>query len=293
MSEAQPGGLVEFTLKVFNPSPTNNVTVTNITVHDPLPLQVDLVSTQASLSSTIEVITNLVAVVGHPLGIKQATATTITWRIPQLAAGEQATLKITAKVNDLAAPPPQTILNLANMTSTQLIRLITELTDTTEIIEITTNTTSTSEVSIDIPVPPTPTPTGAIVTPTPTGATVTPTPTGGTMTPTPTGATVTPTPTGATVTPTPTGRVGTPTPTKTKKPRTATPTLPATSLTPVPSLTPTPGLSQQTTQFIPPVTFLPETGVGAPPTPWSGLFLLLLFLGGGMVGFYWQSKRKD
>jgi uncharacterized repeat protein (TIGR01451 family) len=201
VSEAQAGDQVRFDIVVSNPSPPANAAATNLIVSDPLPLQLDLISYDLSrpdLLARVTVITKIVPVAGHPLGIDQAVATTITLDVPSLQPNEIITMSIVARVNGLANPPPQTIRNKVTMVSSGII------------------TTYTDETTIDIPIvklPPSPTPTPSTETPTPTTPTPTPTSrpsTGGhddddrDNTPTPSSSSVVTTPASSQPLPTPT-----------------------------------------------------------------------------------------
>ncbi len=138
--EASPGDLVNFTLTVDNPSPPSNANATNLVLVDPLPLLVDLVaftvsSTPSGRVGSVTVVTNTVPIVGHPLGITQAVATTITVNIPVLGPNERVILNLTTRVNNLASPPPQTIRNIAFLTFNE-------------------GQVPPARVSVDVPMPP-------------------------------------------------------------------------------------------------------------------------------------------
>jgi hypothetical protein len=64
----------------------------------------------------VNVVTNIVPIDGHPYGITQTAATTITVNIPVLGPDERVILNLTTRVNNLASPPPQTIRNIAFLT---------------------------------------------------------------------------------------------------------------------------------------------------------------------------------
>jgi uncharacterized repeat protein (TIGR01451 family) len=73
-SQASPGDLVSFQLTLDNPSPPSNANATNLVLVDPLPYLVDLVSynissTPGGLVDSVTVVTNIVPIIGHPLGI--------------------------------------------------------------------------------------------------------------------------------------------------------------------------------------------------------------------------------
>jgi uncharacterized repeat protein (TIGR01451 family) len=116
VSQAHVGDMVDYTIKILNPAPPGNTAALGLVISDVMPLQLDLVSydvSRSDLTSQVKVITNIVPVVGHPLGIKQAIATTVTLTIPVLAENESVSLHIRARVNNLANPAPQTIRNIA------------------------------------------------------------------------------------------------------------------------------------------------------------------------------------
>jgi len=116
VSQARVGDVVDYYIKVLNPAPPGNTAALGLVISDVMPLQLDLVSYDVSrtdLTSQVKVITNVVPVVGHPLGINQAIATTVTLTIPILAENESVSLHIRARVNNLANPAPQTIRNIA------------------------------------------------------------------------------------------------------------------------------------------------------------------------------------
>ncbi|MCK6625359.1 MAG: hypothetical protein L6R45_09300 [Anaerolineae bacterium] len=118
---ASPGDQVNFTITVENPAPPSNANATNVILVDPLPYLVDLVSfntssTPPGLVDSVTIITNIVPIAGHPHGITQTVATTITVSIPVLGPNQQVVLNLTTRVNNLASPPPQTIRNTAFLT---------------------------------------------------------------------------------------------------------------------------------------------------------------------------------
>jgi hypothetical protein len=120
-SQASPGDLVSFQLVLDNPSPPSNANATNLVLVDPLPYLVDLLSYNISsvppgLVDSVTVVTNIVPIVGHPNGITQTVATTITAFVPILGPNEHVVLDLTTRVNNLASPPPQTIRNIAFLT---------------------------------------------------------------------------------------------------------------------------------------------------------------------------------
>ncbi len=120
-SQASPGDLVSFRLTLDNPSPPSNANATNLVLVDPLPYLVDLVSYNISsapggLVDSVTVVTNIVPIIGHPLGITQTVATTITVSVPVLGPDQRVILDLTTRVNNLASPPPQTIRNIAFLT---------------------------------------------------------------------------------------------------------------------------------------------------------------------------------
>jgi uncharacterized repeat protein (TIGR01451 family) len=120
-SQASPGDLVSFQLVLDNPSPPSNANATNLVLVDPLPYLVDLLSYNISsvppgLVDSVAVVTSIVPIVGHPNGITQTVATTISVFVPVLGPDEHVVLDLTTRVNNLASPPPQTIRNIAFLT---------------------------------------------------------------------------------------------------------------------------------------------------------------------------------
>lgn len=118
---AQPGDAVHFTIEVFNPAPPSNANATNVVVVDALPYLVDLVNFSTStippgVPVTTTVDSQVVPIVGHPNGITQTVASTVTMSIPVLAPNQRVILELTTQVNALANPGPQTIENLATLT---------------------------------------------------------------------------------------------------------------------------------------------------------------------------------
>jgi uncharacterized repeat protein (TIGR01451 family) len=118
LSQAQPGDLVNYSITIFNPGPPSNASATGVTLTDALPLELNFVSqsvssTPAGLVSGVTVTTTLVSLSGHPSGITQTLASTVTVYVPALGVNEEVTLNIAARVNGLANPLPANILNVA------------------------------------------------------------------------------------------------------------------------------------------------------------------------------------
>ena len=116
-SSARPGELVNYFIRVENPSPPSNANATNVSIVDALPSQLTLITYTVSSSPTTQVNATVTSgtmlIVGHPFGITQAVVSTVTLDIPVLEPGAQVRLDVTAEVNDVANPPPQTIQNVA------------------------------------------------------------------------------------------------------------------------------------------------------------------------------------
>ncbi|MBE7556417.1 MAG: DUF11 domain-containing protein [Anaerolineales bacterium] len=118
---AQPGDAVHFTIEVFNPAPPSNANATNVVVVDALPYLVDLVNFSTStippgVVVNTAVVSQVVPIFGHPNGITQTVASTVTMSIPVLAPNQRVILEMTTQVNALANPGPQTIENIATLT---------------------------------------------------------------------------------------------------------------------------------------------------------------------------------
>ncbi len=120
---ARPGDIVEFFITVSNPAPPANTGATNVVVTDPLPLELDLVSHNVSskpsgIVNLTVVTTKAISTVGHPSGVTQTVASTVTINIPVLGMNEAITLTLKTRVNNLANPAPLTIFNVAVLSST-------------------------------------------------------------------------------------------------------------------------------------------------------------------------------
>ncbi|MCB0210405.1 MAG: DUF11 domain-containing protein [Anaerolineae bacterium] len=119
VSEVSPNDPVNYSVTISNPSTNSNTSATGVILTDIMPLEMDFITytvstNPANLVISDETVTqNIVPVVGHPSGITQTTATTITISIPVLGLDETVTLNIQAEANDLAGPPPLDIVNLA------------------------------------------------------------------------------------------------------------------------------------------------------------------------------------
>jgi uncharacterized repeat protein (TIGR01451 family) len=118
VSQAQPGDPVIFWITIFNPAPPSTASATNVAITDTLPLELDLVtytveSTPPGLVGGTTVTTNTISTAGHPSGVTQTVASTITVYIPTLGLNQEVTLAVTTTVNTLASPPPVVIENLA------------------------------------------------------------------------------------------------------------------------------------------------------------------------------------
>jgi uncharacterized repeat protein (TIGR01451 family) len=119
-SQALPGDAVRYFIEIENPSPPANADANNLIVEDALPPQLTLVDYAVSseppgIPIIVTDTTALIPIIGHPSGISQAPASTIVLTIPVLAPGQHVTLEINARLNDLASPGPQTIINLAQL----------------------------------------------------------------------------------------------------------------------------------------------------------------------------------
>lgn len=122
VSQARPGDLVNFSITIFNPAPPSNTSATGVTLTDALPLELNLVSFSVSSNPTgvandndATVESNTVSTIGHPSGITQTIASTITVDVGSLGLNEEVTLNLTTRVNDLASPPPLDIINVATL----------------------------------------------------------------------------------------------------------------------------------------------------------------------------------
>ncbi len=124
LSEARPGDAVNFSIVVFNPTPPSTAPATNVILTEPLPLALDLINFNLvdpwglTLGPPI-VTSNIVSLVGHPSGVTQTVASTITVNIPVLGVSQAVTLNVTAQVNNLASPPPVSVINEATLSFDQ------------------------------------------------------------------------------------------------------------------------------------------------------------------------------
>ncbi|HMQ50961.1 MAG TPA: DUF11 domain-containing protein [Anaerolineae bacterium] len=115
----RPGDPVQYAVIISNPSSRSTASATGVTVVDEMPLEMDLLSYTVTTSppglaiDPVIVTTNIVSTVGHPSGITQTLASTITVPIPELGLDQSVRLDIKARANGLAGPPPLTIRNLA------------------------------------------------------------------------------------------------------------------------------------------------------------------------------------
>lgn len=119
-SQAAIGDTINFSITVSNPSANSNSPAQNVVLTDPLPEEYTYVSsnvssTPAGIVFTSTLITDVVSTVGHPSGITQTVATTITVDIPTLGVDEAVTLAVIATVNSLANPRPINIVNQATL----------------------------------------------------------------------------------------------------------------------------------------------------------------------------------
>jgi uncharacterized repeat protein (TIGR01451 family) len=120
LSQAQPNDLVNYSVTIFNPGPPSNASATGVTLADPLPLALDFVSQSVSsnppgLVNGVTVTSTLVSISGHPSGITQTVASTITVYVPTLGVNQEVTLNVAARVNNLANPLPANIVNVATL----------------------------------------------------------------------------------------------------------------------------------------------------------------------------------
>lgn len=119
-SQALPGDAVRYFIDIENPSPPSNANANNLVVMDALPPQLTLVDYAVSseppgIPIIVSDSTKLIPIIGHPSGVNQAPASTIVLTIPVLAPGQSVALEVNARVNELASPGPQTIINLAQL----------------------------------------------------------------------------------------------------------------------------------------------------------------------------------
>ncbi len=115
---AQIGDLVTFGITVYNPGPPATAAATNLSIVDRLPVELDFVSLAVvsdppDLAHTPLVTTEIVSTIGHPSGISQTAASTVTVNIPVLDVNQTLSLILTTRVNELASPAPLTIANVA------------------------------------------------------------------------------------------------------------------------------------------------------------------------------------
>ena len=147
VSQARPGDAVNFSIVVFNPTPPSNVPATNVILTEPLPLEYDFITSTlvdpSGLASGPPIVTStVVSLVGHPSGITQTIASTITVNIPVLGVSQAVTLNVAVQVNNLASPPPLNVINEATLSFNE-------------------GTPITSSASLDVPSPaPAPSPGG-------------------------------------------------------------------------------------------------------------------------------------
>ncbi len=123
---ARPGDRVEYRIEVWNPAPPANANATNVIVVDALPPQLTLIGYTITAPPGVTVIGSrvdgLVPIVGHPRGITQSLASTITLEIPALPPlpeSQRVRLFVTTQVNNVADPPPVDIINQATLSFTE------------------------------------------------------------------------------------------------------------------------------------------------------------------------------
>ncbi len=119
-AQTYPGQLVDFAITISNPSNPSEAPATSVVLTEALPVELDYVThTVASnlpgFSGSSIVTQNSVDTSGHPSGITETIASTITVNSATLELDETVTLNITTRVNDLAAPQPLIITNTATL----------------------------------------------------------------------------------------------------------------------------------------------------------------------------------
>ncbi|MCB0192910.1 MAG: DUF11 domain-containing protein [Anaerolineae bacterium] len=113
------GNPVNYSITISNPSANSNTSATGVILTDIMPVEMDFITYTLSTNpsgiiiSDENVTQNVVSTVGHPSGITQTIATTITISMPTLGLDESVTLNIQAEANALAGPPPLDIINVA------------------------------------------------------------------------------------------------------------------------------------------------------------------------------------